>query len=481
MLIGSNRVKLNDCFPSVNPANPREVLGYFSNGTAEHADQAIEAATQAFATWQYTPVEQRVDIILRAAAEMRRRKFEFCALLVLEAGKSWAEADGDTSEAIDFMEYYARQMLRIADSSGMLGTSPGERLQLQYVALGVGAVIPPWNFPNALLTGLVSAALVAGNTVVVKPAEQTPLVGYKVSELFCEAGLPAGVLNFITGPGEIVGERMVQHPQTRFIAFTGSYEVGLGIYEKAAKVHPGQRWLKRTILEMGGKNAVIVDETADLDAAARGIVTGAFSFQGQKCSAGSRAIIVDSVYDQLAAQVVKLAQQIKVGSPEQSPDIYMGPVIDADAVAKINYYLDLGAHEGKVLLGGTKLENTTDGYFFQPTIFGEANAQARIAQDEIFGPVLTLIRASDFDEALHIANDTEYGLTGAVYSSDQGRLERAEREFHVGNLYINRQCTGSIVSQNPFGGFGMSGTDSKAGGPDYMLLFTQAKSITTRE
>jgi 1-pyrroline-5-carboxylate dehydrogenase len=378
------------------------------------------------------------------------------------------------------MEYYARQMLRIADSSEMLGESAMEQLRLEYIPLGVGAIIPPWNFPNAILTGLVSAALIAGNTVVLKPAEQTPLIGYKVAELFWNAGLPTGTLNFVTGPGEVVGERMVQHPKTRFIAFTGSREVGVGIYKKASTTPPDQKWLKRSILEMGGKNAVIVDETADLDAAAEGIVASAFSFQGQKCSAGSRAIIVNTVYDEVARKVVKLAQSIQLGRTEESPDVYMGPVIDMEAVAKINHYLEVGTQESKLLLGGQQLTDFTNGYFFEPTIFGDVAPDARIAQDEIFGPVVALIRAQDFEDALQIANNTDYGLTGAVYSNERARLEQAAQRFHVGNLYFNRKCTGSIVSQNPFGGFNMSGTDSKAGGPDYLLLFTQAKSITEK-
>lgn len=478
MVIGGKKVALDDTFPSINPAYPQEILGHFQNGTAQHADMAVEAAAHAFESWQHVSVADRVRYVLRASAQMRREKFEFCAMLVLETGKSWAEADGDVSEAIDFMEYYARQMLRIADSSHMLNASSPEQLRLAYIPLGVGAIIPPWNFPNAILTGLVTAALVAGNTVVLKPAEQTPFTGYKVAELFWKVGLPDGVLNFVTGPGEVVGERMVQHPKTRFIAFTGSREVGCGIYEKASRVHPGQKWLKRSILEMGGKNTVIVDETANLGAAAEGIVAGAFGFQGQKCSAGSRAVIVDAVYDEVVKQIVTLAGAIKIGTPEESPEVYMGPVIDADAAKKVNHYLDVGLQEGKLLLGGQKLTDLTKGYFFAPSIFGDVEPDARLAQDEIFGPVLTLIRARNFDDALQIANNTEYGLTGAVFSNDRARLERAGREFHVGNLYFNRRCTGSIVSQNPFGGFNMSGTDSKAGGPDYLLLFTQAKSIT---
>jgi 1-pyrroline-5-carboxylate dehydrogenase len=480
MVIDGRQIVLDQVFSSINPACPTEVLGQFADGTAEHADMAVEAAAKAFETWRHVPAEDRSRCILRAAAAMRRRKIEFAALAVLEAGKNWGEADGEVCEAIDFMEYYARQMLRIADSSAMLGDSEGEELQLAYIPLGVGAVIPPWNFPNALLTGLVSAALVTGNTVVLKPAEQTPLVGYKVAELFWQAGVPAGVLNFITGPGDVVGERMVQHPKTRFIAFTGSREVGVGIYSKAATVHPGQKWLKRTILEMGGKNAVIVDETADLDAAAQGIVTSAFSFQGQKCSAGSRAVIVDSVYETVAQKVVTLTSALIAGTPDASPDIYIGPVIDADAFEKVTRYIDIGKGEGELLAGGNSAEDTANGYFIEPSIFGDVQPFARIAQEEIFGPVLALIRARDFDDALRIANDTDFGLTGSVYSSDRKRLSWARHELHVGNLYFNRKCTGSMVSQTPFGGFNMSGTDSKAGGPDYLLLFTQAKAIAEK-
>ncbi len=396
----AKQIWLDDVFPSVNPARPDEIIGQFANGTASHAEQAVENSAQAFETWRYTPAADRVRYLLRASAAMRRKRYEFCAMMVLEAGKSWAEADGDVCEAIDFMEYYARQMLRIADSSAALNDSPGEQLDLEYVPLGVCAVIPPWNFPDAILSGLVAAALVAGNTVVLKPAEQTPYTGYKVAELFWDVGLPAGVLNFVTGPGEVVGACMVEHPKTRVIAFTGSREVGVGIFEKASKSLPGQPWLKRTVLEMGGKNAVIVDETADLDAAAAGIVAGAFGFQGQKCSAGSRAIVVDTVYDALAEKVVALAKAIQSGPTDDSPDVYLGPVIDPEAVAKINHYLEIGPQEGTVLLGGTTLDDLDKGYFFGPTIYGEVSPNARIAQEEIFGPVLALIRAKDYDEAL---------------------------------------------------------------------------------
>lgn len=479
LVIGAERIELPETFASLNPSRPKEVVGHFANGTADHADKAIDVATEAFESWKRVSAEERARYLLRASAEMRRRKHEFSATMVLEVGKSWAEADGDTAEAIDFLEYYARQIVRIADSSDQLADYPPEQLQLQYIPLGVGAVIPPWNFPCAIATGMMSATIVAGNTAVFKPAEQSPWIAYKVCELFWNSGLPDGVLNYLTGPGEIVGARMVEHPKTRFIAFTGSREVGTGIYEKSAKVQPGQKWLKRAVLEMGGKDAVVVDETADLDDAAKGIVASAFGFQGQKCSAGSRAIIVDAVYDRISRQVVDIAKDITIGAPE-SADIYLGPVVDTDAVEKIMAYIEIGAKEGKLLLGGKLHETEDDGYFIEPTIFGDVDPDARIAQEEIFGPVLALIRANDYDHALEIANSTEYGLTGAVYSNDRARLEQAREQFHVGNLYFNRKCTGALVGVHPFGGFNMSGTNSKAGGPDYLLLFTQAKSIAEK-
>jgi 1-pyrroline-5-carboxylate dehydrogenase len=480
LVIGGERIELDDTFTSVNPARPAEVIGNFANGTALHVDQAVEAASDAFQTWQYTSAEERSRYLLRASAEIRRRKHEFSATMVLEVGKSWAEADGDTAEAIDFLEYYARQILRIADSSDQLTAYPSEELDLHYIPLGVGAVIPPWNFPCAIATGLMSAALVSGNTVLWKPAEQSPFIAWKVAEVFWSLGLPDGVLNFLSGPGEVVGARMVEHPVTRFVAFTGSREVGTEIYEKAARVQPGQKWLKRSILEMGGKDAVVVDETADLDAAADGIVNSAFGFQGQKCSAGSRAIVVDAVYQTVLDKSIELAKQINVGATDEGADIYMGPVVDPDAMNKIMSYIEVGTQEGKLELGGKRIDNPDGGYFIEPTIFSDVPRDARIAQEEIFGPVVAFIRAEDYDDALDIANGTEYGLTGAVYSNDRARLEQARREYFVGNLYFNRKCTGSLVGVHPFGGFNMSGTDSKAGGPDYLLLFTQAKSISEK-
>ncbi|HRE47294.1 MAG TPA: L-glutamate gamma-semialdehyde dehydrogenase [Aggregatilineales bacterium] len=480
LVIGDERIETKDTLPSINPARPKEVVGVMAEATKADAARAIEIAHEAFLKWQHVDAHERARYLLRAAAEMRKRKHEFSAWMVFEIGKSWAEADADTAEAIDFMDYYARQAIRLTTASEQLVQAPGEQLALQYIGLGVCAVIPPWNFPNAIMAGMTSAAIVSGNSVVLKPAGITPIIAYKLCELFWKQGLPPGVLNFVPGPGAEIGDTMVDHPKTRFIAFTGSKEVGMRIFERAARVHPGQLWLKRTILEMGGKDAVIVDETADLNAAAEGIVASAFGFQGQKCSAGSRAIIVKSVYETVAKRVVERTKKLRQDAPDKGADVHQGPVSDERAFKKIMKYIEIGAQEGTLLCGGKVKETPDDGYFIEPTIFGDVPGDARIAQEEIFGPVLALIPVADFDEALAVANSTEFGLTGAVYSQNRERLERARREYHVGNLYFNRKCTGALVGVNPFGGFNMSGTDSKAGGPDYLLLFTQAKSIAEK-
>ncbi|GAB4549246.1 MAG: L-glutamate gamma-semialdehyde dehydrogenase [Anaerolineae bacterium] len=478
--IGANDVTTGEVIHSINPSRPNEIVGTVAAGRKEDAERAVEIAHEAFKSWQYTDAHVRANYLLSAASEMRRRKHEFSAWMVFEIGKSWAEADADTAEAIDFLEYYARLAIRLTEASNLLVEYPGEQGQLQYIPIGVGAVIPPWNFPNAIMVGMTSAAIAAGNTVVLKPASITPIIAYKFAEILWSLGLPHGVLNFLPGPGGAIGDTLVDHPKTRFIAFTGSKEIGLRINERAAKVHPTQKWIKRTVLEMGGKDAVVVDETADLEAAATGIVVSAFGFQGQKCSAGSRAIIVNSVYDRVAEMVVNKTRQLTQGAPDQGPEIHQGPVSDAKAMSKILEYIEIGTQEGKLLCGGKAVVTPEGGYFIEPTVFGEVRGDARIAQEEIFGPVLALIRANDYDHALQIANSTEYGLTGAVYSRKRERLEQARREFHVGNLYFNRKCTGALVGVHPFGGFNMSGTDSKAGGPDYLLLFTQAKSVAEK-
>ena len=479
LIVNGEEIREGDVQASINPARPDEVVGKFHQATPELAERAIRAAADAFPKWARTPVEKRADVLFKAADIMRERKFELAAWLVYEVSKSWAEADGDVAELIDFADYYAVQMLKLGGPQPVL-QYPGERDEMRYIPLGVGAVIPPWNFPAAIMGGMTMAAIVAGNTVVLKPASTSPTIAYHfIRILIDDCGLPAGVVNFLPGPGGKIGDALVDHPLTRFIAFTGSKEVGTRIYERAAKVQPGQKWLKRTILEMGGKDSIVVDETADLDAAADGIVASAFGFQGQKCSACSRAIVVESVYDQVLEKVLERAKKIRAADPTE-PGAPMGAVIDEKAFNKIRDYIRVAQKEGRVVLGGEPDGDGTDGYFIPPTIVADVAPDARLAQEEIFGPVLAFIKAKDYDEALGIANNTEFGLTGGVFSRERERLERARDEFHVGNLYFNRKITGALVGVHPFGGFNMSGTDSKAGGPDYLLLFTQAKTIAEK-
>jgi 1-pyrroline-5-carboxylate dehydrogenase len=476
IVIGGEEIWTKETFTSNNPAHPDEMVAVFSKGTKDLAERAVEVADEVFERWSRTPATERAAVLFRAADLMRERKHELSAWMVYEVGKSWVEADADTAEAIDFLEYYGRQLLELQDVE--VYQTPGEVDTLEYIPLGVGAVIPPWNFPLAITVGMSSAAIVAGNAIVLKPASNSPKIAWEYFEILREAGLPKGVCNFLPGPGGAIGDTIVDHPRTRFIAFTGSKEVGLRIHERAAKTQPGQLWVKRTVLEMGGKDAVVVDETADLDEAARGIVASAFGYQGQKCSAGSRAIIVEEVYDELVEKILEEAREtLTMGDPD-AREHYMGPVVDERQYRSVLDYIEVGQEEGRLVHGGDPLDR--EGYFIQPTIFVDVDPDARIAQEEIFGPVLSVIKAEDWEEALDIANATEYGLTGAYYSTDPERIAEAKREFHVGNLYINRKCTGALVGVHPFGGFNMSGTDSKAGGPDYLLLFTQAKSIGER-
>lgn len=476
LVIDGERILTEAKEASVDPSELSRVVGYQSMATPEHTERALSVATERFKTWQYSSAEMRSKILLKAAAIMRRRRFELNAWMIYEVGKSWLEADADTAESIDFLEFYAREMLRL-DGPQPLYPCAGEDNELRYIPLGPCSVIPPWNFPNAILVGMTTAAVVAGNTVLLKPAEQSPIIGFKCFEILEEAGLPAGVVNFLTGVPEQVGETMVVDRRVRLVAFTGSKAVGLGISAKAGQVVEGQRWIKRAVLEMGGKDSVVVDESADFDAAVKGVVAGAFGFQGQKCSAGSRAIIHEAIYDRFV-QAVKTQTQTLVKGHPANPLNTIAAVIDEDAFKRISSYIDIGKSEGTLVCGGGA--NSEAGYFIEPTVFSDIGPNDRLAQEEIFGPVLALIKAKDFDEALDIANNTEYGLTGAVFSNKREHLERARREFHVGNLYLNRKCTGALVGVHPFGGFNMSGTDSKAGGRDYLLLFTQAKSITER-
>lgn len=477
IVIGGERQTAPKTFTRMNPSRPAQAIGTFPMASAEQTEQAIAAAGAAFETWKTVPAATRSDYLFRAAARMRERKHEFSALMVYEVGKSWAEADADTAEAIDFLEFYARENLRYS-SEQPLTPIPGEKNELVYIPLGIGAVIPPWNFPLAIMVGMSSAAFVTGNTVIVKPASDSPTIAWKFFELMEEVGLPKGVFNFITGAGSVVGNTLVESPKIRFIAFTGSKEVGLQINEKAAQPRKGQLWIKRVVAEMGGKDAIIVDRDADLDAAAAGVAASAFGFQGQKCSACSRAIVDEKIYDAFLEKLVPRVNALKLG-PTEDPEINLGPVISEGAMKTILGYIEAGKKEGRLLTGGEKVPGSA-GWFLRPTVIADVKPGAKIEQEEIFGPVLAVIKAKDFDDALKIANGTEFGLTGAVYSKDEKKLERARREFFVGNLYLNRKCTGAMVGGHPFGGFNMSGTDSKAGGRDYLLLFLQAKSISRK-
>lgn len=477
IVIDGKRIESGKTFESTNPSNRSEVLGRFHKASKANVEEAVQSALRAFERWKSAPVEKRAGLLLRTAELLRERKHEFSAVMVLEVGKTWAEADGDTAEAIDFLEFYAREAYRYSDEQPVVRI-PSEDNELVYIPLGVGAVIPPWNFPLAIMAGMTVAAVAAGNTVVLKPSSDAPWVAWKFFELLEEAGMPAGVVNFMTGSGGEVGDTLVTHPKVRFIAFTGSREVGLHINEEAAKPRKGQIWIKRVVAEMGGKDAIIVDRDTDLDEAATAVVSSAFGFQGQKCSACSRAIVDSEVYDQFLDLVVDKTQKLKVGNPE-SPDSQFGPVVNEAAFKTIQNYIEKGEKEGGRLLTGGRTDGSK-GNFIQPTVIADVDPRATIAQEEIFGPVLAVIRSGSFDESIAIANDTEYGLTGAVFSNDPAKLARAEDEFFVGNLYLNRKCTGALVGVHPFGGFNMSGTDSKAGGRDYLLLFLQAKLISRK-
>jgi 1-pyrroline-5-carboxylate dehydrogenase len=477
LVIGGERIATGNTLDSYNPANRTQLVGRFNKATKELANQAVEKAYEAFQTWKDTPAADRAALLFRAAAIMRERKHELSAWMIYEVAKTWAEADGDTAEAIDFCEFYGREMLRYAGEQPLVHI-PGEENKLDYIPLGVGAVIPPWNFPLAIMAGMTVASVVTGNTVVLKPSSDAPTIAYKFFEILEEAGLPPGVVNFMTGSGAEVGDLIVDHPKTRYIAFTGSKEVGLRINERAAKVHDGQLWIKRVVAEMGGKDAIIVADDADLDEAATGVVQSAFGFQGQKCSACSRAIIDARIYDTMVEKIVDRTAKLKLDDPS-NPTTNLSAVINEKAFKTINSYIEKGKSEGgRVVAGGGS--DGEQGYFIEPTVVADVKPGATIEQEEIFGPVLAVIKAENYDDALKIANDTQYGLTGAVYSADEAKLQRARREFHVGNLYLNRKCTGALVGVHPFGGFNMSGTDSKAGGRDYLSLFLQAKVSAER-
>lgn len=474
LIIGGERIITEDKIISFNPAIKTEVVGTVSQANAELAEKAMKVADETYKTWRDVSPEVRADIIFKAAHITRKRRHEMSALLTLEAGKPWTEADADTAEAIDFMEYYARQMLELKDGKPVL-SRPGEYNKFDYRPLGVGVVISPWNFPFAIMAGTTVAAVVTGNTVVLKPASTTPIIAYKFIEILEEAGLPAGVVNYVPGSGGTIGDYLVDHPRTRFISFTGSRDVGIRINERAAKINKGQIWIKRVIAEMGGKDTIVVDKEADLDLAAQSIVKSAFGFSGQKCSACSRVVVVEDVYNDVLEKVVQLTNELTVGNPED-PNHFMATVIDEKAFDKVTTYFNVAKEEGRIVAGGTA--DSSVGYFVNPTVVADVEPTARLMQEEIFGPIVAFSKAKDFDEALEIANNTEYGLTGAVISTNRNHIEKARKNFFVGNLYINRGCTGAIVGYQPFGGYNMSGTCSKAGGPDFLTLHLQSKSVS---
>ncbi len=460
---------------SLNPSHKSQVVGRCGRATPEQARLAIEAAQRAFPAWRDTDPARRAEYLFEGARVVRRRRFELAAWQVHECGKQWREADADVAETIDYCDFYAHEMLRLAVPRHR--DVPGETNVYFYEPRGVVAVIAPWNFPMAILCGMTTAALVTGNTVVMKPSEQSAVVGAKLMEVFREVGLPAGVVNYLPGVGEEVGPVLVEHPDVAMIAFTGSRGVGLHINREAAAVRPGQLNVKRVLAEMGGKNAVIVDDDADMDEAVRGVVSSAFGYQGQKCSACSRAIVPEPLHDAFVSRLIEATRSLKI-APAEDPGCAVGPVIDEEAFNRIRAAIEQGKSEARLAYAGEVGALAGEGYYIAPHIFTDVPPTAKLAQEEIFGPVLAVLRCRDLTHALEIANGTPYALTGGLFSRSPEHIARVKREFRVGNLYINRKITGALVDRQPFGGFKMSGIGSKAGGPDYLLQFVLPRTIT---
>ncbi|UJX41956.1 L-glutamate gamma-semialdehyde dehydrogenase [Desulfovibrio sp. JY] len=471
--IGGKSVETDDRIPTVNPADPGEVLASVCQAGTDEVDAAIDAAEAAFPAWRDTSAKERAAIILKAAAIARRDIVALSATQVLEVGKQWGQAYNDVGEAIDFLEYYAREAVRLGSPKRM-GREPGEKNHLFYEPKGVTAVIAPWNFPLAISVGMTAAAIVAGNTVVYKPSSLSSLTGYGMAEIFREAGLPDGVFNYCPGRGSVMGDHLVEHPKVSTIAFTGSMETGLRIQEKAAKVQPGQAYCKKVIAEMGGKNAIIIDDDADLDEAILGVVYSAFGFQGQKCSACSRVIVVDSIYDKFVSRLTEACGSLRTG-PSEDPENAMGPVVDPAQQKKVQEYLQVAHEEGQVLV---ERQTSGPGYYAPLVVVAGIRPEHRLAQEEVFGPILAVMKAESFDQAVEWATSTRFALTGGVYSRSPRHLEKARREFRVGNLYLNRNCVGAMVGRQPFGGSRMSGVGSKSGGPDYLLQFMEPRVVT---
>jgi 1-pyrroline-5-carboxylate dehydrogenase len=475
MVVAGKKLRSKDKLISYNPSNKDEVVAKFYKGTKDIAVKAVEAAAKKFEEWRFVPAEERARYLFKASALAKRKRFEINAWMIYETGKNFLEADADTAEAIDFLEFYGREILRYSSKQPLIPVK-GEKNELVYIPLGVGISIPPWNFPFAILVGMTSAAVVSGNTVVLKPSSDSPMMGKLFFDIMKEAGIPDGVINFLPGSGGEVGDTLVSHPKVRFISFTGSMAVGTHIYELASKVQPKQIWLKRVVAEMGGKDCIIVDRETNIDEAVKGVVTSAFGFQGQKCSACSRVIVDKAIYSKFVSKLKKAVEKIEVGPGTENYPV--GPVINQAAEKSILNYIKIGKKEGKLLVGGAKSKG--NGYYINPTVIMDIRPTDRLAQEEVFGPLLAVIKSSNFEQSLKIANNTIYGLTGAVYTRNPKKQEAAEKHLLIGNLYFNRKCTGALVGGHPFGGFNMSGTDSKAGGRDYLLLFLQAKLMSAK-
>jgi RHH-type transcriptional regulator, proline utilization regulon repressor / proline dehydrogenase / delta 1-pyrroline-5-carboxylate dehydrogenase len=474
LYIGGEKIWTDNLTPSVNPAEPSEIIGYGTEAGIDEAERAVKAARAAFEKWRWTPFEERAQLLERAADILERRRYELSAVEVFEVGKPWSEADGDIREAIDFCRFYAHQMRRLGRPK-LTQQVPGEESYHHYWPRGVAFVIAPWNFPIAILCGMASAGIVTGNAVIMKPSEQSIICGAMLMQVFEEAGVPAGVLNLLSGHGSVVGAHLVDHKDVDLIAFTGSREVGLKIWESAGITRPGQRELKRVICEMGGKNAMIVDADADVDETIMYSIYSAFGFQGQKCSALSRLILLEENYDRVMERLIPAAASLRVGSPEQ-PGIMVGPVIDEAAYRRILDYIEIGKKEATLVYQAKEVP--PHGYFIPPTIFTDVKPHMRIAREEIFGPVLSVLKVRDLDEALEVANGTDYALTGGFFSRSPDNIERVKARLEAGNVYINRSCTGAIVARHPFGGFKMSGSGTKAGGEDYLLHFLVPRVVT---
>jgi len=475
LLIGAQRYLSGQWIESINPSHKSQIVGRVARATPDHARQAVAAAKMAFPNWRDTPVEDRAALLDRVAAILRRDRFSLTALEIAECAKPWRDADADLAEAIDFCRYYAWQMRLLSAPHG--NDIPGEQNRWSYDARGVAVIIAPWNFPLAILCGMAAAAVVAGNPVILKPADQSPLIAAALAAAFEEAGVPPGVVNYLPGIGEEIGPILTTHPDVAMIVFTGSLAVGLGINEQASKTPTGQDHIKRIITEMGGKNAIIIDDDADLDDAVSGIVASALGYSGQKCSACSRVIALNNIYDALLDRLIEATRSLKI-SPAEDPGCRVGPVIDAEAFARIHSAIEQGKTEAKIAYAGDVGKLADEGYFIPPHIFANVPPTSRLATEEIFGPVLSVMKATDLNDALTIANGVKYALTGGVYSRSPANIDRCRRDFRVGNLYINRRITGALVGRQPFGGFKLSGGGTQAGGPDYLRHFVLPRCVT---